>query len=294
VRVTIRVPASTANLGPGFDALAMALDLAGEVVLANDGSSVDGDVGTGERMVLEAARRVFAALEGGPPEGLSAEIRRNIPAGRGLGASAMARAAGLIGANALAGEPLSRERLLELGAALEGHPDNIAAALFGGLQVVAQSEHGLVHASVPVAAGLHAVVMVPDFDMPTDESRHALPESLSRLDAVFNIGRAALVVAALATGRFELLRTATEDRLHQPPRSRIFPALQPAIAAALDAGAHGACLSGGGSSVIAFVAQDERGVGEAMVAAAKAAGFEAEYLVTRPSERGAEVTGRVS
>ena len=176
---------------------------------------------------------------------------------RGLGASAVARAAGLLGANALLGEPLDREAILALGTELEGHADNMAAVLFGGLQVVVLDGDAVVHAGLAAPAGLKAVLFVPDVEMPTDESRRALPKELSREDAVYNIGRAALLVAALADGRLELLDVATRDRLHQPARAKIFPAMEPVFQAARQAGALAVFLSGGGSTILALASRDE-------------------------------------
>lgn len=288
MEVTVRVPATTANLGPGFDSMGMALAIYGEVTLKL-GATAPLIENAGQRLVFEAAAAAFRAVHHTVPGGLTPAFRKNIPAGRGLGGSALARAAGLVAANTMMGDALSREELLAIGADLEGHPDNITPALCGGLQVITMSGEDVVHVRVPIAPGLRVVVMVPDFDMPTDESRKALPESLSRTDAIHNISRAALTVAALTTGRFDALRVSTQDRLHQPSRARIFPALQPAIDAALAAGACGAFLSGGGSSVLALTSGQEEAIGRAMVGAAGQHGFTAEYIVTAPEEEGAVV-----
>ncbi len=287
--IIVRVPASSANLGPGFDALGLALALSGEVWLGPAAEAPSGEEGPGEHLVCEAARAAYARTGAELPPDLVCRITRNIPAGRGLGASAMARAAGLVGARHLLNDHLDLDTLLDIGARLEGHADNIAAALFGGLQVVVRTEAGALHVRVPLAPGLQVALLVPDFEMPTDASRKALPTQLSRDDAVFNLARSALLVATLATGAFDALAVATQDRLHQPARSLIFPPMNTIIEAALHAGAHGACLSGGGSSVLAFVTGDADVIGAAMVDAARQAGVTAEYIVTAPSDKGAEI-----
>ncbi len=188
-------------------------------------------------------------------------------AARGLGSSSAARACGLLLGNRLLGDPLDGEALFALGAELEGHPDNIAACLFGGVQVCVTSESGLTHCRVPVSFPLAATVFVPDFPMDTHTARGLLPATLPIETSVHNIGRASLLVTALATGRPDLLRIATEDAIHQPPRALVFPALPALIDGALEAGAYGAFLSGAGSSVLALVdPQQAERVGAAMAA----------------------------
>jgi homoserine kinase len=289
-QITVRAPATTANLGPGFDCLGMSLDLWAEVVISAVASPAAFSPDPAERMAADAARRLYAHVGKEMPEGLWAQYRARIPVARGLGASAVARAVGLLGANALLGESLDREAILALGTVLEGHPDNMAAVLFGGLQVVVLDGETVVHAGLAPPVDLKAVLFVPDVEMPTDESRRALPAQLSRQDAVHNIGRAALLVAALAAGRLELLDVATRDRLHQPARARIFPAMEPVFQAARQAGALAVFLSGGGSTILALAARREEEIGRAMAEAAAAEGVGGETIVTRPSDRGAQVT----
>ena len=146
------------------------------------------------------------------------------------------------------------KRLLELASSVESHPDNAAAALLGGCQIVVEDEGGLTAAAVPVPEDLRAVLFIPDVQMPTEQARGLLADTVSRKDAVYNIGRAALLVRAFATGDMAHLATATDDRLHQPERQTIFPAMKNIFRAALDAGAFGVFLSGAGSSVMALAA----------------------------------------
>jgi homoserine kinase len=187
------------------------------------------------------------------------------------------------------GNPLSTAELMALGAALEGHPDNMAPTLLGGLQVTVQEEGGWRHLTVPLPAGLKVVLYVPDFEMPTRESRRRLPQRLSRADAVFNVGRAALLVGALAQGRWELLDAATQDRLHQPARAEIFPALPDIFDAAKEAGAHAAYLSGGGSTVAALATDGVRRIARQMRQAAVDQGYTGRSIISEPSEQGAAV-----
>ena len=289
---TVRVPATSANLGSGFDALGLALALS-----ANVSVSLEPHEGNGHSlapMVAAAARAAYR--EAGQPE--PAELRivwedtdpeRPIPVARGLGASAAARAAGIVAANALMGKPLTDDQLLSVGADLEGHPDNIAPALFGGMQITVRDDDTWLRLRVPLAGGLKIVLYIPDLEMPTRESRARLPQRLSREDAIFNVGRAALLVAALAQGKWDMLDAATQDRLHQSSRAEFFPALEDIIDAAKDAGAHGAYLSGGGSAIAAFATEDEERVARLMQQAAVARGFSGRSLITEPSAEGAEL-----
>ncbi len=288
-RISVRAPATTANLGPGFDCLGMALDLWAEVVVsASDEPLPPAGPPLGE-MTVRAARRLFSHVGKQSPAGLSAEFTQEIPVARGLGASAVARAAGLLAANALLGEPLEREEILALGAELEGHADNMAPVLFGGLQVAVREGNSVFHAGLAAPRGLRAVLFVPDMEMPTQESRQVLPDFLSREDAVYNIGRAALLVAALASGRLDLLDAATRDRLHQPARAKVFLTMETLFRAARQAGALGVFLSGGGSAVLALASEREKEIAQAMAEAAAGEGTRGHTIVTAPSNAGAQV-----
>jgi homoserine kinase len=286
-RVTVRVPATSANLGAGFDCLGLALDLWSEVTVWQGRERAAEPMA---RMALGAARRLYEALDRTPPPDLCARYQGDIPIARGLGASAVARVGGLVAANALLGVPLTDEHLLELGTELEGHADNVAPALFGGLQVSVVAGEQVLHTSAPVPDALRAVLFVPELRMPTKESRKLLPAHLSRADAVHNAGRAALLVAAFAAGRFDLLDAAVDDRLHQPARSALFPAMYAIFDAAKAAGAHCAYLSGGGSTICALVTEREEAIAEAMLRAAREREVAGETITTRPTAKGAELT----
>ena len=288
--VTVRVPATSANLGPGFDALGVALDWAGEITLS-EAAAPTAPAGSMERLALMAAAALFEQA-GEPMPPLAAEYRGDMPIGRGLGMSAAAFAGGLVAANALLGR-VGVESLIPLAWHLEGHGDNIIPTLLGGLCVVAEDDDGPVWCRIEPPEDLRVALFVPDFDMPTHESRERLPVSLTRGQAVHNIARSALVVAAITQRRYDLLGTATQDILHQPARATLFPAMLPALEAARKAGAHGAYLSSGGSTIAAFVTDHAESVAGAMREAAAAHGIDGVTRVVSLSPRGAEVVTAV-
>lgn len=261
-RVLAKVPASTANLGPGFDALGMALSLYSwiEMAEADDGKArfelfgkeLAGLPAGGDNLILRAARLVFDEA-GVPMPELHIAVYTDIPLARGLGSSAAAIVGGLAAANALIGSPLPDDRLFEIATSIEGHPDNVGACLFGG--IVAASWDGVRarHVRLDPPPNLEVLVAIPAFRLPTERARHALPESYSRGDVVFNIGRSSLLVAALAAGRLDLLGFAMQDKLHQPYRAALIPGMSKILAEAPEHGALGAALSGAGPTMLAFV-----------------------------------------
>lgn len=287
--VTVRVPATSANLGPGFDALGIALEIAGEVTVSIEGRAGSRPESRADGLALAAARATLQKAGRQPPAGLRARYKGDIPVGRGMGASAVLRVGAVVGANALLGNYFDQEQVLLLATELEGHADNVAPALLGGFQVCVWADGVIHHIQVPLPAQLQAVVLVPDLDMPTNESRKLLPTALERRDCVHNIGRAALLVAAMATGRLDVLHVATQDVLHQPARSKLFPEMFDIFAAATGAGAHCAYLSGGGSSILALTTDNAEAVGDAMRARLQAAGRTGHVRLTCPSAAGAEI-----
>jgi homoserine kinase len=196
-----------------------------------------------------------------------------IPAARGLGSSAAAWVGGLLAGNALLGAPLTRETVLRLAARSEGHPDNVAAAVFGGLTISCATPDGVTAIPLPVPPSLAWVVLVPGVTSSTAEARALLPAAVPRADAVFNVQRVALLLASLQAGRPAALATALDDRLHQPYRLKLFPWMPEVAAAARAAGALGCVLSGAGPSLLAVVAGDGHAVGRAMEAALRGAGL---------------------
>lgn len=255
--IVVRVPATSANLGTGFDAAGVALQLYATVTVSV-ASGNEGERSPMSRHVRKAVREVYRelGLERPDSEEIEISVQSEFPLGRGLGASAAYRGAGLVAANALLGRPLPEHRILEIGSDLEGHADNMAPALFGGCQIVAMDGDRVTRVSLPVAEGLRFVGFTPSFNMSTKKGRALLPNQLSRKDAVHNSCRSALLVAALTTGSWDALKTATDDRLHQIPRSKLFPAMFELFEAAESAGAYAAYLSGGGSTLMALTSED--------------------------------------
>ena len=291
-RVTVRAPATAANMGPGFDCMGLALEVWNsiEVRLGPPAVAIHGHgertLPRGESNLVYRCFRLPFQESGTPVPDVTITCRNEIPVARGLGSSSAAVVGGLAAGNAMCGLPLSKERLLELAATTEGHPDNVAPAMLGGCQVAVWEGARLVTSAVPVPEDIQAVVYVPDVPMPTDRARGLLTSEVPRADAVYNIGRAAMLVRAFATGDFSDLAVATGDRLHQPARQSIFPAMGNIFRAALGAGALGVFLSGAGSSVLALARGREVTIGYEMADAAAKSGIEGTIAITRPSLRG--------
>ena len=273
--VLVRVPASSANLGPGFDCLGVALELYNyiEILEANaplkislTGTYRDGFALDENNLVYQAAKFLWQKI-GFNPSGIALNLINNIPPSRGLGSSSAAIVGGLYSANLLAGSPLDKEELLALAADLEGHPDNVAAALYGGVALAIRQPSGnCISRSLGNMEGLKIVVAIPDMSLPTKLARSLLPGSVSMADAVWNLSRTGLLVTSLLNEDYSLLKVAMEDHLHEQYRAKAIPGMDAALAAAKEAGALGAVLSGAGPTMISFVPDftDETLVGEAM------------------------------
>ena len=294
-QITVSVPATSANLGPGFDCLGMALDIWNTVHVEEGSSGFEirgegkSELPRGRTNLVYKSFRIPFQESGRQVPKVSITCENGVPLGRGLGSSSAAVVAGLVAGNELCGRPLGTSELLALASKAEGHPDNVAAALLGGCQIIVQDGPRLITASVPVPEDLQAVVFVPEVPMPTKHARSVLPSRVSRRDAVYNMGRVGLLVNALSTGDFTHLGVATEDRLHQPARQTIFPAMKNIFQAARDAGALGVFLSGAGSSVLALASSREMTIGYEMAEAAAKSGVGGEFKVTRPTSQGAHV-----
>jgi len=225
------------------------------VTVAIEGEGAD-QLAADERNVVACAVRAAYEAAGRPFRGCAITCVNRIPLARGLGSSAAAWVGGLVAGNALLGSPLDGQALLALAARAEGHPDNVAAALLGGLTVAYGGADGARALSLPVPPGLRFIVLVPEVSMPTAEARAILPQSVPRADAVFNVQRVALLLASLQAGRVDLLPAALEDRLHEPYRLRLFPWMTAVTTAARAAGALGCVLSGAGPSLLAVAPGD--------------------------------------
>jgi homoserine kinase len=295
--VRVRVPATTANLGPGFDCLGLTLNLWNEAdfVLTGRGAQVRVR-GEGQGQLPETADNLtarafhyFYRRKGlTEPAGIQIDCRNAIPSGSGLGSSASAVLQGLLAADALSGSGAPREEILGMAVDLEGHGDNAAAALYGGLTITVHLDARWLTRRFDVPP-LRAALALPAVDLPTHIARKALPSHISRADAVFNSSRTPLVVEALRSGDLDLLGQVMDDRLHQPYRLPLIPGAVEALRAARAAGAAAAAISGAGPSLIAFCPGDPRPAGEAMAAAFARAGVAARTFELTAISLGASV-----
>jgi homoserine kinase len=304
-RVAVEVPASSANIGAGFDCLGVALALVnrvevevrgwsrGQIELTVDGEGREELTEDRDNRFVRGLEAAMGAARGELPEGVGwrIEMRNDIPLARGLGSSAAAPVAGIVAANALLGEPLDQATQLRIAAGIEGHPDNAAAALLGGFVVASKNGDGIEAIRIDAARDLRAVLFIPERRLPTDAMRKALPATIPLDDAVANLGAVGLGVAGLASGRTDVLSRLTIDRLHEPYRAVVYPELPRMVAAAREAGAIGACLSGAGSTILAFadsMAQISR-VEAAFVAVAADSDLDGRVVVVEPRNAGARV-----
>jgi homoserine kinase len=295
-QVRVRVPATSANLGPGFDCLGLALDLWNEAEFTLQGEGLrlrcDGegqDIPTDERNMIVQAMRFFCDTRGLPfPRGLSIVCQSHIPVSSGLGSSAAAALLGLLGAAALLASPLDTTEALTLAARMEGHADNAAAALLGGLVIVAAGKGVWLARQIAIPPRQVAVVL-PAVDLSTHTARAALPEDIALKDVTYNLGRAMLVVEALRAGDLGLLHQAMDDRLHLPYRLPLIPGGQRALEAAYQVSAQAVTISGAGPSLIAFTAGDPGPAGRAMAAAFEKDGVSSRTFLLQTTSGGASV-----
>ena len=293
-RVRVSVPASVANLGAGFDCLAAAVGVRAEITLARaevpvvavSGANVPQDA---SNLIYQSASAVARTVGYGGAFELRAYFP--IPLRGGLGSSAAAIVGGVVAAARLLEAPLDPAALLDLAVKLEGHPDNVAAALHGGVVVIARNGTGLRWSRITPTLPIGVVLAVPSFEIETAAARRVLPGQVSLEDAVFNLGHVALLVTALSQGRADLVREALRDRLHQPYRAPLVPGFKAVVDAATSAGAYGAVLSGSGPTVAALVPPAVApAVGEAMQAAFAEAGVRSRVIVTEVDPHGAIVS----
>ncbi|MBI3012250.1 MAG: homoserine kinase [Elusimicrobia bacterium] len=304
-RVRVSVPASSANLGPGYDVLGVALNLFNDVEISYkkpkgnsdfllrvdvEGEGADFLPRNEKNLIWQSAKKVLD-LAGLRRKGhFHLKVHNRIPLARGLGSSAAARLSGALAANALANDFLSQQSLLDLTAGLEGHPDNVVPSLVGGLTASAFVGGEVQFVRLRPPRDLRAVICVPGFELSTRSARKVLPKRVAHADAVFNVSRVSLLVAALCARNYDRLKTAMEDRLHQNYRKKLVPGLERVIQNGYRAGALGVALSGAGPSVIAFTDSSRAGkVGEAMRRGFLSAGPAAQILILDFNLKGALV-----
>ena len=259
VTVSVTVPATTANIGPGFDCLGVALSLYNRFhfKLLETGLRIQVQGAEAHRVGRDRSNLAYRAFETlfqsiqRPVPGVQIDIELGVPLARGLGSSSTAIVGGLMGANQLAGEPLNTQAILDLAIALEGHPDNVAPALIGNCQLAAAADHGgWTLCAIPWHPEIIPVVAIPGFELSTEAARSVLPNHYSRADAIFNTAHLGLLLRALETGNPDWLREALGDRIHQPYRQSLIPGYAALREAALAAGAHGLVISGAGPTVL--------------------------------------------
>jgi len=275
-KVIVRVPASTSNLGPGFDCLGIALRLYNRITISR---GKDRPI---DPMVRAAAAAFFNRSKKARFT-FSCSVDGEIPVSRGLGSSVTVRLGVISGLNELAGRPLGREEIFEICSGLEGHPDNAAPATYGGFNVVRDGQRQ----AFVVSPRLHFVLLIPNFEVATEKARRVLPSRIDRLHAVENCRNACAITAAFASGDYEKLRGAFVDYLHQPFRKRMIPFLDKVIDAARSAGALGAFLSGSGSTICALTLRSPERISRAMLSAANSEGTRT--ILTSADNRGARI-----
>ena len=289
--IKIRVPATSANLGPGFDCLGLTLDIWNEVSFEEADETSYRVTGEGaeklnhrpKNLLTDSFKRIYEICDK-PFKGINIQAHNNILHSSGLGSSAAAIVAGIYGANELLEKPMDTNGLLKLAAKIEGHPDNVAAALLGGLVVAIMAESEIIARSYEVPS-LTVVIVKPDVHWQTHTARSVLPKSISRADAIFNIGRTALVIDALRNGDLDMLQKVMADRIHQSYRLKHIPAGMDAYKTARQFGA--AALSGAGPSIICFVPQENaEPAKEKIIDVFSKQGIESQGLITKPSTLG--------
>lgn len=296
VRTYVRVPASSANLGPGFDALGLALSVylecrfhrADSLSITVDGRDIDSIPASEDNLIWQTAKQVATDV-GGVLPAIHLDIRNDIPLGKGLGSSAAALTAGVIIADQLLGLGWKPHRILDEAARIEGHPDNVAACIFGSIVASAIDDGGVARVvRLEMPERFEVAVVVPDFVLPTSHSRSVLPERYERKDVIFNIQRSALLVAALATGSTSAFPAALQDRLHQPYRAPLIPGLEEILRLRAP-GLLGCALSGAGPSVLVFYEKGCEQVCGFVTKIFELNGRQAEVVSARISRSGFEV-----
>ena len=295
----IRLPGSTANLGPGYDALGMALSIYNHVVVKTRSRpgvsfSIEGE-GEGvlpfdEENLFYRAAQFIAQRAGKTLPGIDIHMHNTVPLARGLGSSSTAIVGGVVAANCLLGEPFSQMEMLDIATAIEGHPDNVSPCLLGGLTASTMDGNRVACVRALPPKELRAVVAIPEFELKTEDARNVLPNTVSHSDAVFSTSRACIVTAALITGNFEHLVVGMQDRLHHPYRAKLIPGFDQILAEAVKAGAWGAALSGAGPTLVALTNQNADAIGQAMVGVWAKKNIQTRYRILKVDPSGATVT----
>ena len=291
--VNIKVPATSANLGPGFDSLGIALDLYNRFSFEETSSGLEivGALETEEdsdNLVYVSMLKAFDLI-GYKPKGIKIIIDTDVPVSRGLGSSACCIIAGIMGANEIAGSPLSQDEIFNLATEIEGHPDNIAPALFGGCITSLMEEGNIYYNKIDIVKGLKFVAIIPDFPLSTKMSRGVLPEKVSYEDAVGNISRVSLLISALFNGRFDLLKHALKDNLHQPYRGKLIKGFDEVLNKLYELNALGGYLSGAGPTIMAIINENHKDFKKEMESYLKAVNYNWKVIELEIDLEGAKV-----
>lgn len=263
--IKVKVPATSANLGAGFDCLGLALGLYNYVWAEETDSGLCIDITDStsvflpkdERNLVYRSMQVLFDKVGYIPKGIHLVLENNVPVTRGLGSSSAGIVGGLVAANEISGANLPVDELLHMAAKIEGHPDNVAPALLGGLTVNVHTEESLHYVKSDLPDDLAFAVFIPDFILSTKRSRGVVPKNISVKDAVFNMGRSALLVSSIMTGKYENIRTAVDDKIHQNQRKQFIPNIDELFSVSYNSGALGIYLSGAGPSTVAIIRKDD-------------------------------------
>ena len=264
--IKIRVPATSANMGPGFDSLGVALSLYNYVTVEEIPSGLDIKIldSSGRFLPKDENNLVYRSMTdlfkhvGYRPGGIRLILENNIPITRGLGSSSACIVGGLYAANILAGNPLSKQQLLEMAAAAEGHADNVTPAIMGGFTVNVQQKQRISYVQHNLKSDLRFAAFIPDFVLSTKKSRSILPLFISHKDAVYNAGHSALLASSLISGSYENIRPAIGDRLHQRYRKRLIPDMDDLFHLCYQHGALGVYLSGAGPTIMAIIKASDK------------------------------------
>jgi len=297
MQLKLRIPATTANIGPGFDTFGMALGYYSYIRAEESDSfslSLSGEgseyLSSGRNnLTVRAAQMVYDAVGAGPLN-LKMYAENNIPLSRGMGSSAASIVGGIMIANRALGDPLSKEELLKLAVKIEGHPDNVVPAIMGGFVAISSDKDGLHTIKIQPPAELKAIVVVPDIRLSTEKARAAIPKQISVADAVFNVGHAAMVALSLERGNWDLFSKALKDKIHQPYRLPLIEGADDVVSAACEAGAMGCVISGSGSTMISYVKRGDNldAIGKAMVSAFAARKIQSRYIKLDIDNEGAK------
>lgn len=267
--ITFKIPATSANIGSGFDSVGLALNLYNEIYIYENYNSKkiefeifgegENEISKKDNMIYSAMKLVFKKLKSKPNKGYIIKCINRIPLSRGLGSSSAAIIGGLLCANFILGNKLKIEKdILNMAVQIEGHPDNVAPAILGGIiSGVVKKEEDFKYIKIKPPKNLKAIVSIPDFYLSTEIARNILPKEITRKDAIFNISRAALLTSALFSNRLDLLEIATEDKIHQDYRAKFIPNLNQLFKETKKAGAYSVTISGAGSSILALAKDDK-------------------------------------